>query len=70
MGERILLRQVLARSRAPDISVLAGVTTAGPEHRNCTGAGDGRASSQRAAGGQASLQRHTIRADGKRRKNT
>lgn len=70
MGERVLLRQVLASSRAPDISVLAGVPTTGPEHRNCAGARDGRASSQRAAGGLASLQRQSIRADGKRRKNT
>lgn len=70
MGERVLLRQVLASSRAPDISVLAGLPTAGPEHIDCAGAGDGRAWSQRSAGGPTSLQHHSIRAGGELRTNS
>lgn len=56
VGERFLLRQVLAYGRAPDVSVLAGVPTAGPEHRDCAGAGKGKAWAQYAAGGSAPLE--------------
>lgn len=64
MGERVLLRQVLAGCRAPGITVLAGAPTSGPQHPDCAGTGEGGAGAQRPTRGSISIKLHTIRADG------